>query len=540
MKNIFLVLLVFLFGAVEIGSQVIEEWVARYDGPDHFRDDPQEIAVDDSGNVYVTGKSEGIGVRDDYTTIKYDRNGNPVWVRRYNGPANLDDEAKDIVVDGLGNIYVTGFSYGIGTSRDYLTIKYSSTGDTLWVRRYSGPLTSGDEGHALAIDDSGNIYVTGVSGIGTGNGGDYATIKYNTTGDSLWVKRYNTNNALDKATDIVIDESGNIIVTGASCCTGGFADFATIKYNSNGNTLWVRKHPGAIHPNISRISLAVDDSGNTYITDFILGSDFDYLTVKYDINGDTVWSRIYNSPGNDLDMPHAIAVDNNGNVYVTGVSGSEFATLRYNRNGALIWERRYSGAGSDIALDDLSNIYVTGGGISSGMDSEFTTIKYNLNGDTLWVMNYDGTTGTDPEYAVAVVVDGSGNVYVTGTSTKSGNEDYVTIKYSQTVGVEEENSEFGIRNAEFGLMQNQPNPLSKLTTISYIIPDSHPASGIPNHVSLNIYDITGKLVESLVDENKKAGVYQVEWDGKEQSSGIYFYRLKTSNFTETKKMILLR
>ena len=113
--------------------------------------------------MYVTGMSYGSGTAYDYATIKYNSSGDTMWVRRYNGPGNSDDEATAIAVDGSGNVYVTGYSDGSGTCYDYATIKYNSSGDTMWVRRYNGPGNSNDEANAIAVDGSGNVYVTGYS-----------------------------------------------------------------------------------------------------------------------------------------------------------------------------------------------------------------------------------------------------------------------------------------------------------------------------------------------------------------------------------------
>jgi hypothetical protein len=77
------------------------------------------LAVDSFNNIYVAGKGKG-----DYATIKYDQYGNLIWVARYNGPANSEDEATAVTVDVSGKVYVTGWSEGIGTKRDYATIKY--------------------------------------------------------------------------------------------------------------------------------------------------------------------------------------------------------------------------------------------------------------------------------------------------------------------------------------------------------------------------------------------------------------------------------
>jgi len=163
-------------------GSVQEEWGVRYDGPGHDIDVANAIAVDSSGSVYVTGGSHGgagIGLRGyDYATIKYDTSGRRQWVARYNGPGNNYDEAHALVVDDSGNVYVTGESYGgVETGVDYATIKYDSSGNQLWVKRYNNETTNGDDiATAIAIDASGNVYLTGRS-VDSLTGDDYATVK---------------------------------------------------------------------------------------------------------------------------------------------------------------------------------------------------------------------------------------------------------------------------------------------------------------------------------------------------------------------------
>jgi hypothetical protein len=173
------------------------------------------IAVDSSGNVYVTGVGYGIGAHRDYATIKYYPDRDTAWVRRYNGPANNGDGAYAIAGDDSGNVYVTGWSYGSGTSCDYATIKYMPNGDTAWVRRYNGPGNLYDCANTIAVDGSHNVYVAGTSD-GSGTNWDYATIKYKPNGDTAWVRRYNGpgGDGIDEAYDIVVDDSGNVYVTG--------------------------------------------------------------------------------------------------------------------------------------------------------------------------------------------------------------------------------------------------------------------------------------------------------------------------------------
>ena len=212
-------------------AQVNTAWVRRYNGPGNYDDYCVAIAVDGTGNVYVTGQSAGSGtVTKDYATIKYNSAGDTLWVRRYNGPGNGADWANAIAVDGAGNVYVTGSSFGSGTVNDYATIKYNSAGDTLWVARYNGPGNDADVAYGLAMDGTGNVYVTGNS-TGSGTGDDYATVKYNSAGVKQWVERYNgPGNGCDMANALAVDGTGNVYMTGWSTGSGTGADYTTIKY----------------------------------------------------------------------------------------------------------------------------------------------------------------------------------------------------------------------------------------------------------------------------------------------------------------------
>jgi len=378
-------------------------WVRRYNGPGNGDDSPSGLAVDVYGNVYVTGSSDKdttAGYIDyDFATIKYAPNGDTLWVRRYKGPGLASDEANGLAVDDSGNVYVTGNSSGATlTLEDYVTIKYNPNGDTLWVRRYDGPSNHEDYAYQLAVDDSANVYVSGVIDYCSGIfcepplPGDYATIKYASNGDTLWVRRYNgSGNGNDGTSALAVDDSGNVYVTGYSSGSGTFDDYATIKYSSAGDTLWVRRYDGPGNGYDRGGALAVDDSGNVYVTGSSTGSgsDFDYTTIKYSPAGDTVWVRRYNGPGNGYDGGGALAVDDSGNVYVTGASSPDgtfnfdYATIKYSSSGDTLWVRRYNGPGnyldiaSAIALDTSGNVYVTGGSSPDGtFNFDYATIKY--------------------------------------------------------------------------------------------------------------------------------------------------------------------
>src|SRR3989304_10478616 len=197
--------LLLILSALNLTAQVAQEWVARYNGTSNSDDYAYSIANDISGNVYVTGWSKGIGSGFDYITIKYNSSGIQQWVQRYNGPGNGDDQANSISVDGSGNVYVTGQSIGSGTFFDLATIKYNTSGLLQWVQRYNGSGNAGDGAYALVVDGTGNIYVTGWI-MDSENASDYITIKYNSSGIQQWVQIYNgPGNADDISRSIAID-----------------------------------------------------------------------------------------------------------------------------------------------------------------------------------------------------------------------------------------------------------------------------------------------------------------------------------------------
>ena len=434
-------------------SNITEEWVARHDGPVSNDDTPYAMAIDSFNNVYVTGVSrKEEGGDGDCVTIKYDPNGNEIWVATYNGPGNDLDLAHAIAIDSNNNIYVTRQSYGSGTNVDYATIKYGpDSNEPIWIARYDGPDNRQDYARAIAIDSNDNIYVTGGS-KDSGTGYDYATIKYAPDSNMpLWVARYNSpSNNYDFAKAIAIDSDNNVYVTGISEDSSSFHfDYVTIKYAPDSNVpLWVARYDSPSNNSDWAYAIAIDSNDNVYVTGISEGSGmgslfYDYVTIKYPPNSNVpLWVARYNGPDSHDDRAYAIAIDSNNNIYVTGKSTSsgtsDYATVKYAPGSNVpLWVARYNGPDNDgdyaqaIAIDNNDNIYVTGYSKDSETVFDYATIKYAPDSNVpLWVARYDGP-GNNWDEAKAIAIDSDDNVYVTGFSpgTDTG-EDYATVKYS--------------------------------------------------------------------------------------------------------------
>ncbi|MBS4015983.1 MAG: SBBP repeat-containing protein [Candidatus Latescibacteria bacterium] len=439
-KYLLFLIIIFVIMPNYLQAQVDTAWVRRFSGTGNFTDKANAITIDAVGNVYVAGYTYKAASDCDYLTIKYSASGETLWTRTYAGAGNNVDQANTIAVDASGNVYVTGYAY-MTVNNDYLTIKYNQNGDTIWTRRYNGSGNGNDVATAIAIDGSGNVYVTGRS---YGSGSDMLTIKYAGNGDSLWAKRYHGGQgglSADDARAIAIDGSGNVYVAGYCSRVTTGQDYAVIKYNASGDTCWMRFYDNGSNGADQATSMTIDNSGNVYVTGVSPGSgtNKDYLTIKYSSTGDLLWTQRYTGLGSaDDDEAAAIKVDGSGNVHVTGFSvgsgtGSDFATIKYNANGDLLWERRYDQTNSNdrakaLAIDRLGNVFVTGFVTQSGL-TDYMTIKYDADGELLWAKSYDGPINSYDE-ANAIAVDNNGNVVVSGFSNGSGSgEDFLTIKY---------------------------------------------------------------------------------------------------------------
>ncbi len=363
----------------------------------------------------------------------------------------------------------------------------------------------------------------------------------------MWVGQ---ESAVDIGKDIELDSYGNIIVVGSTDWYWGTVDYITIKINSGGDTLWVRKYDSPEHGHDYIKAVGVDYSGNIYVAgdSYIFGGNHDIIIIKYNTDGDTIWTRRYQGAGLGDDKVNAMMVDSIGNIYLAGSSfvsgnGIDCLTMKYNSAGDLVWAKTYgeysyySDVANSLALDKLGNVYVTGTAGTSSSNIAYLTIKYDNDGNEKWIAKYDGPGYNGYDNGNSIFVDNSGYVYITGSSPglTSGN-DVATIKYIQSPSDINDNPV--PQPMKYELFQNYPNPFNPNTKIKFTVPQDEKRE--TRNVTLKVYDILGNEVATLVNEEKSAGVYDVQFDAAGLSSGVYFYQINAGNFLQTKKMILIK
>lgn len=324
----------------------------------------------------------------------------------------FNNEAHDVIVDKSGNVYVTGSGKVEATDYNYVTVKYNTVGEEQWIATYNGPGNTRDEAFAIALDDSANVFVTGCSGD------DIVTIKYNNSGIRQWVSRFDgKGDQPDEGRDIVVDESGEVYVAGRVHGPETDYDFITIKYNANGQKYWALRYNGPGNGVDEAAASVLDSDGNVYITGFSDGGNstgLDYATIKYNPFGVQQWLVRYDA-GNGDDKAHAIAVSGDNDIFIAGESfkpdtNLDYALLKYNASGVRQWAVRFNGtanaedAAYAVAVDQTGHACVTGTSKNQDTGNDYVTLKYNASGVKQWQASYDGPADADDNDRAADIV----------------------------------------------------------------------------------------------------------------------------------------
>jgi hypothetical protein len=453
------------------GGQVVltkkRAWVRRYNSPANSEDQAIHSAADQAGNVVVTGYSVGQGTSYDFATVKYSALGVPLWTNRYDGPAHLDDYVRRVAVDSAGNVYVAGDSAS-GTRRDVAVVKYSSNGARLWARRFNSRGTNTVYLNAMVVDRSGNVFFSPFDTDNPNRG--IVTIKMNTSGIPLWTNRFDSSIPIsDHLNDMAVDYAGNLFVTGNSG-TG----YVTLKYAPNGTALWTNRcAAGDIASDI-----AIDAHGNVIITGDDMGSPRKYVTVKYSNSGTPLWTNILAAASYQGGNVPAVVTDARRNVFIAGGSAgaqganSDFRILKLSRDGVPIWTNRFfqpnigNGFLGGVCVDVIGNFYLTAHS-TDVHGRNYITAKYGGNGGfLLWRDRYNGPANGH-DYSTSIVTGPGGNVVVTGGSDGGVTQgDFATIGYIDYITYTPPHNFIGTDTFMFSVSDSLGNMTTATATVS--------------------------------------------------------------------------
>jgi hypothetical protein len=524
-----------------------------------------QVVADPSGNFIMTGS---IGSSTDFGggslapyfyVVKFDPSGAHVWSKSTSAWAG-----QGVDVDASGNVFVTGHytsgaDFGGGSlpstgGYEIFLVKYNSAGNHQWSKGFGGAFGSDDTPGGVTVDASGNVFLLGSSNgdidfgggpIGDGSAGQICLAKFDTDGTHLWSTSYGGPHGLVE--DIDTDGS-NIFISGGLADSvdfgGGFVKGGSYlaKFDTDGSHLWSKGLQGVTPPcpippyctpapPVINKAIAIDPSGNVWMTGRCPNNgDFDF------------GGGVLTAPGGAGNCIHLVKHDGAGAHLFSALFGPGSTTtstsayaLATNSSGDVILAGGYSG-GNPIDFG--------GGGLSSAGWNDVFLASFDANGSHKWSSMF-GSTRPDDAYGLAV--DGSDDVVMVG----EWGDDGLTIDFGGgpltcTLAQDIFIAKFGSPPTSVSatpdpiltLNQNHPNPFNPATTIGFSLDEAA-------RVTLEIYDVTGRLVRRLVDRRMSAGAHSEDWNGLDDrggrvASGTYFYRLTAGTQTLARKAVLLK
>jgi Secretion system C-terminal sorting domain len=452
-------------------------------------DEANAVSQTSDGGFIVFGSTSSSGLGgSDIWLIRTDSLGNTLWTKTIGFDQleqGLDGQETfngDLIVTGSTNSFSKG-------DYDVFLARTDSSGDTLWTKHYG--TTGYESGNAVfQTPNGGGFVIAGVSGASVTDQHDVYLVKTNSSGHLQWDQTIKTPFD-DGANDVRQNSNGDYIITGYTKSSGaGNYDVWLICVDPSGNVLW-NKTFGGNQEDVGQALVQTSDGGCA-ITGwtYSFGSGLsDVYLVRADASGDTLWTKTYGE-SSTYDGGYSIAKTSDGGFIISGTTVSpnnstqDVLIIRTDSLGNEIWKKIISenGAAAGYAIrKTIDDGYIVGGII-------------------------EPTNRTDTDALLIRL----GSEQTTEVNDKSTNNIF-----------------------QYKLSQNYPNPFNPVTIINYQLT-------VNNFVSLKVYDILGTEVATLVNEEKPAGSYKLEFNASKLSSGVYFYQLKAGNFVDTKKLVLMK
>jgi uncharacterized delta-60 repeat protein len=440
------------YRTVKYSSEGAQQWTTTYDGAGTNDDIVQAIDLTSSGEVLITGYSDASStalIQNNIVSIKYSATGTALWTNVYSGTANRDDEAGACILDTQGNARVAGHTENTLAQRDAILLTYDAAGNTSNSALWSGSGDNSDNVREIERDANGNLYAAGYS-VGKDTDRDMFLMKLNSAGDTLWTRSISGTlfGSDEESNAIVLDNTGNIIISGYTKNSGTGSDITLLKYNASGTLLWTAQYNGTANESDRSYDLATDATGNIYITGKtdinaspILTND-ELFTAKYSSNGALLWSSIFNG-GSGNQRGRFISVGASGNVYVCGQSGNgtneDVLVIKYATNGTVLWSYTYDGGNSEIyestqLTSDESIVGLCTSAIDAltGEGSQIKLFRLASSGTLSWEQSYIAANNFQST-GEALELSPNGNLLIVGSIfnyTTPESHDCLTACYS--------------------------------------------------------------------------------------------------------------
>jgi len=455
------------------------------------------------------------------------------WMQTIGGP-NIEGGIS-VIQASNGDFVVVGVtdSYGSGKYDIYM-VRTDSSGDTIWWKAFGG--AEDDEGYSVQETSDGGFIIAGnTKSFGAGNY-DIYLLKTNNSGNVQWSKVFGGSYA-ENGNSVIQTSDGGYIVAGKTVTYGaGNSDVYLVKTDSSGNVMWTKTF-GGTDGDEARSIQQTDDGGYIIVgkTSSSGAGSYDVFLIKTDSDGNSLWARTFG--GSNYDTGNSVEQTSDGGYIITGSyqtasMESRLYLIKTDGYGDAIWSKTIEindyAAGESVHETADGGFIVTGLAIHSTTSHDVLLVKTDINGDTLWTATY-GDTGSEWGYSVQQTVDEG---YIVAGMTNSFGADSIDvylIKLETDTGIEEVSG----GNPLLLLESAGPNPFSSSLTITYSIPEH-------SSVKLAVFDLSGRLVEELVNEQRSGGTHTVIWSpALKTPNGYYMIELDACGFSETVRCLRL-
>ncbi len=461
-----------------------------------------------------------------------------LWSRTYGGAG---DDVCFAAEKTMGGGYIlAGITSSFAAERcDLWLVKMDANGNPLWTRTIGGTYNEA----AFSVQQTSDTgYVAAGYTTSYGDGYDFYLVKTNDSGDTLWTRNYSAFD-LGVAYSVRQTTDGGYIMGGFGCSIfGQFTALWVVKTDAQGERLWTSSPGWPGYGSSGRVeSVQLTSDGEYILAAWLIpawGRDSAFRLVKMSSGGSERWTRIFG--GSHMDRAKAVEETTDrgfivvGYTYASGAGGADFFLVKTDMAGHLLWSRTYGGANDDLAYSvhqTMDGGYIMAGETNSfgAGNRDFYLVRTDGSGNPLWTRTLGGSRD---EEARSVLQTSDGGYVVAGytSSFGIGGKDLWLVKTGPELDAQPIDISLPM---QYALHPNWPNPFNPSTRIAYDLPKTV-------YVTLTVFDLLGRQVETIVNDMQTAGNHTTILDGSHLPSGIYFCRMQAGDFVDAKKMVLLK